>query len=175
MNSIKEVIVVEGAHDEAVIKQYLKAQTITTNGSAITQETLELIKKAHETNGVIVFLDPDFPGEKIRKTIIDYVPEAKHAYLAKDKALSVAKQKVGVEHASQADIIAAIADCVSYKEPQDTLTYPEYLKLGLMGNKPLRCQVAQALKIAPCNAKTLFKRLNMLNLTYQDIIKIIGE
>lgn len=176
MKKIKEVIVVEGAHDAVTINQYVEADTIVTNGSAISPETLALIKKTSETKGVIVFLDPDFPGEKIRKTIIDAVPKACHAYLEKTKAISKNKQKVGVEHATRADIIQALDNCVHYDEVDKlSLRYEDYLSLGLVGNKALRDKVTQSLKIAPCNAKTLFKRLNMLNLTYEDITKIIGE
>lgn len=175
MKKIKEVIVVEGAHDAALINQYVEADTIITNGSAISSETLALIKKINKTKGVIVFLDPDFPGEKIRKTIMEAVPSACHAYLEKDKAISKNKQKVGVEHASKEDILQALDNCVHYEQSNEiSLSYKEYLSLGLVGNKSLRDKVTQKLKIAPCNAKTLFKRLNMLNLTYQDIIKIIG-
>lgn len=176
VKKIKEVIVVEGAHDAATINQYVEADTIITNGSAISTETLALIKKADESKGVIVFLDPDFPGEKIRKTIMDEVPNVCHAYLEKTKAISKNKQKVGVEHATRKDILAALDNCVHYDDSsQLSLSYEDYLSLGLVGNKALRDKVTQSLKIAPCNAKTLFKRLNMLKLTYEDIIKIIGE
>jgi ribonuclease M5 len=175
MKKIKEVIVVEGTHDAATINQYVEADTIITNGSAVSVETLALIKKASKTKGVIVFLDPDFPGEKIRKTIMDAVPDACHAYLEKSKAISKNKQKVGVEHATRDDILEALDNCVHYDEFDElSLSYEEYLSLGLVGNKSLRDKVTKSLKIAPCNAKTLFKRLNMLNLTYEDIIKIIG-
>lgn len=175
MKKIKEVIVVEGAHDAAAINQYVEADTIVTNGSAISSETLALIKEASKAKGVIVFLDPDYPGEKIRKTIMDTVPDACHAYLEKSKAISKNKQKVGVEHATREDILEALNNCVHYDESDElSLSYEEYLSLGLVGNKSLRDKITTSLKIAPCNAKTLFKRLNMLNLTYEDIIKIIG-
>lgn len=61
---IKEFIVVEGRDDTTAIKRAVEADTIETNGSAINQATIEKIKRAQETRGVIIFTDPDYPGEK---------------------------------------------------------------------------------------------------------------
>ena len=93
MKKIKEVIVVEGTSDVVTLSNLIDADFIITHGSAISQETLDLIKVANETRGVIIFTDPDFPGEKIRKTIIDYIGDCKHAFVrAKD-----AKKKKPIE------------------------------------------------------------------------------
>ena len=80
---IKEIIVVEGKDDTVAIKRAVEADTIETNGSAIDQKIIEQIKLAAEVRGVIIFTDPDFPGEKIRKKIIEKVPNCKHAFLPK--------------------------------------------------------------------------------------------
>ena len=67
MNS---VIVVEGIHDEMKIKSvYPKANVIITNGREISDSTLDMIKKISETNEIIIFTDPDSPGEAIRRRI----------------------------------------------------------------------------------------------------------
>ena len=66
---IKEVIVVEGKNDTLKIKQAVDADTIETNGSAINEETIDMIRHAQRKRGVIIFTNPDYPGEKIRKTI----------------------------------------------------------------------------------------------------------
>ncbi len=85
---IKEIIVVEGKDDTTAIKRAVDADTIETNGSAINQETIEKIRRAQETRGVIIFTDPDFPGEKIRNTISKEVSGCKHAFLAKEDAIA---------------------------------------------------------------------------------------
>ena len=59
MKVIKEVIVVEGKHDSATLKQYFKCDTVITNGLSLDEETLAYIKELNETRGVILFLDPD--------------------------------------------------------------------------------------------------------------------
>ena len=66
---IQEVIVVEGKDDTKRIKMAVNADTIETRGSAISDETLDQIAELQEKRGVIVFTDPDYSGEKIRKTI----------------------------------------------------------------------------------------------------------
>lgn len=86
MMKIKEIIIVEGKSDTVKIQQAIQADTIETNGSAINQETLQQIKHAQEKRGVIIFTDPDYPGERIRHIIQDAVPNCKHAFLTQQKA-----------------------------------------------------------------------------------------
>ena len=68
---IKEIIVVEGRDDTVAIRRAVDADTIETNGAAINDETIERIRLAQQQRGVIIFTDPDYPGEKIRKTIAE--------------------------------------------------------------------------------------------------------
>ena len=61
---MKNIIVVEGYHDEAKIKAvYPNLDVVVTNGSEISKETLNLIKKLSEDNEIVIFTDPDYPGE----------------------------------------------------------------------------------------------------------------
>ena len=64
MKKIKEIIVVEGKSDTALLKELFEVDTIETHGLALDKKTLELIKEANKTRGVIVLTDPDFPGKK---------------------------------------------------------------------------------------------------------------
>ena len=81
MVTINEVIVVEGKSDVVTLSNIIKAEYIITNGFEISDETIELIKKVNETRGIILFLDPDGPGEKIRMKIMNKVPNLKHAFV----------------------------------------------------------------------------------------------
>ena len=63
---IRELIVVEGKNDTKRLKSFFDVDTIETHGMGLGKETIELIRKANEKRGVILFLDPDTPGEKIR-------------------------------------------------------------------------------------------------------------
>ena len=57
------------------------AVTIETHGFGIREETWQLIEKAYQTKGIIVFTDPDTAGEQIRRRIMKRFPEAKEAFL----------------------------------------------------------------------------------------------
>ena len=93
---IKEIIVVEGKDDTVAIQRAVYADTIETNGSANSEETIERIKLAKEKRGVIIFTDPDVPGEKIRKTITERVPGSKHAFLPRRAAIAKNGKGIGV-------------------------------------------------------------------------------
>ncbi len=67
---IKEIIVVEGKDDTVAIKRAVNADTIETNGSAVNEATIEQVRLAQKKRGVIIFTDPDFPGQKITKNNI---------------------------------------------------------------------------------------------------------
>lgn len=82
---IEEIIVVEGKDDTKRLQQFVDADTIETNGSALSEDTLEKISHAEQVRGVIIFTDPDFSGEKIRKQITEVVPTAKHAFISRKK------------------------------------------------------------------------------------------
>nr|WP_304442445.1 DUF4093 domain-containing protein [Mycobacterium sp. E3298] len=98
---------VEGKEDTVAVRRAVEADTIETGGSAIGEAVLRRIELARERRGVIVFTDPDVPGEKIRKIIEARVPGCKHAFLAKADARG--KDGIGVEHASPEAIRGALA------------------------------------------------------------------
>lgn len=166
---IKEIIVVEGKDDTVAVRRAVEADTIETNGSAINEETIERIKLAKETRGVIILTDPDFPGEKIRKTIAEHVPGCKHAFLPKQSALSKKGKGVGVEYATVEAIRHALEHV--YEEAvewEEEITLDDLLAAGLIGGalaKARRQRLGQLLKIGYTNGKQLYKRLQMFRIS----------
>ncbi|PLR93313.1 ribonuclease M5 [Bacillus sp. T33-2] len=169
---IKEIIVVEGKDDTRAIKRAIDADTIETNGSAINDETINKIKLAQETRGVIVFTDPDYPGEKIRNTISEQVPGCKHAFISKELALQKAGRGVGVEHASPEVIREALKDAqFMNEEGPEQITQDDLIDAGLIGgekSKERREKLGKLLKIGYANGKQLHKRLRMFQISKQD-------
>ena len=106
MIKIKEVIVVEGICDEIAVKRGINAEVIYVSGFGISSRTMNLIKNAQERCGVILLMDSDSAGERIRKKISDEVKGVKHAYIPKNK--SIKNGDIGVENAHPKDIILAI-------------------------------------------------------------------
>lgn len=167
---IKEVIVVEGKNDTNHLKEFFDVETIETNGLGLNKETINLIKNINKKRGIILLLDPDTPGEKIRKRINDEIPNLKNVFLFKKEART--KKKVGVEHASKEVLENALKNAITYKNSLDTISYEEYSELGLVGRKDSnikREKVSQQFRLGKCNAKTLFKRLNMLGIKKEEI------
>ena len=103
---IEEIIVVEGRDDTAAIRCAVDAVTIETHGFGIREETWDLIDKAYQTKGIIVFTDPDTAGEQIRRRILERFPEAKEAFL--DQALAAKAGDIGIENASPEAIQEAL-------------------------------------------------------------------
>ncbi|GAJ27327.1 ribonuclease M5 [Liquorilactobacillus sucicola DSM 21376 = JCM 15457] len=173
MKKIKEVIVVEGKDDTKRIKLAVKADTLETRGSAISEETIEQIALLQETRGVIVFTDPDFSGEKIRKIITREVPGVKHAFLNKKDAAPQTKGSLGVEHASPAAIREALAHL--YTEVTDgvpLVAREDLLRAGLMSGpeaKKRRALLGEFLKIGYTNGKQLYNRLNLFQITPEQL------
>ncbi|MBU9721984.1 MULTISPECIES: ribonuclease M5 [Bacillaceae] len=177
---LKEVIVVEGKSDTNVLQGILSCDTIETNGSAVSKETLNKIELAQSRRGVIIFTDPDFPGEKIRKTIDQAIPGCKHAFLAKSAAIDHRKKKVGVEHASREDILEALENVkASYGIVSQTeITREDLLTAGLIaGNraKMRREKLGEILSIGYTNGKQLLKRLQQFQISKEEFIEALNQ
>lgn len=173
---IKEIFVVEGKNDSAKLKSIYECSTIETGGSALKKETLKLIALALQKQGVIIFLDPDSAGEKLRQKINQAVPGCLNAFLLKEDCQT--KKKVGVEHAGEEKIKEALKHLINFTKTKETLTYSDYFSLGLSGDKDASSKreiLAKKFHLGKANAKTCFNRLNMLKKTKLDIIEALNE
>ncbi len=168
---IKEIIVVEGKHDTQKLQSCIECDTLETCGCRLTKERIELIRQLQKKRGVIIFTDPDVPGEKIRNAINTQVPGCKNAFI--EKRLAKTSKKVGVEHAKPQDIKDALSHLMTYEaQVSETLSLKEFHALGLNGRNnsaQLREMLGNTLFIGKCNAKTLWKRLNMLGLSVKEV------
>ncbi|MBO1004733.1 ribonuclease M5 [Pseudogracilibacillus auburnensis] len=171
---IKEIIVVEGKDDTIAIQRAVDADTIETNGSAISSSTLEQIKLAQQVRGVIILTDPDYPGEKIRKTITDHIPECKHAFVDRKDALPKGGKGIGVEHASPEAIREALKDAHQMDGlAEEWISKEDLVDAGLIGGPRARARrerIGELLKIGYTNGKQLYKRLKMFQITKDEFI-----
>ncbi|ANZ57352.1 ribonuclease M5 [Fructilactobacillus lindneri] len=183
MKRIKEVLVVEGKSDTERIQRAVDADTIETRGSAISDETLALIDQLAQTRGVIVFTDPDFSGEKIRRIIADEIPEAKHAFLNKHDAVpDTPRGSLGVEHASPQAIREALKEVYTESDTNpEIITKQELIDANLVGShdaKERRLKLGELLHLGYVNAKQLQRRLRMFGITkaeFNDALSKIDE
>lgn len=174
---IPEVIVVEGKDDTANLKRYYEVDTYETRGSAINQDDLERIAKLQELRGIIVFTDPDYNGERIRKIIMQEIPQAKHAFLNRGEAVPKSKTKgrsLGVEHASYEDLEKALSGLVGSYEDEHffDITKSDLMRLGLLmgsDSRKRREYLGEELRIGYCNGKQLLKRLELFGVCLSQV------
>ncbi|MCD7892423.1 MAG: ribonuclease M5 [Erysipelotrichaceae bacterium] len=173
MQKIKEVIVVEGKTDTAIIKKIFDADTIETHGLALDNKTLDLISSINETRGIIILTDPDYPGMKIRNMIMEKVPNVQQAFVAKKDAIG--EKKLGIAEAREEAIIEALNNKVTFVKDEESITWNEFLSLDIIGNKQRRLQVYDAFHLGYGNVKTLFKRLNMAGITMDQVKEVLDK
>ena len=172
-----EVLVVEGKNDKArILAIFPNLQVITTNGSEISEETLDMIEELSKNHQIILFLDPDFPGERIRNIILNRVPNCQNVFIQKKKAIDYKKKKVGVEHASNEDIIEALENRITFRRGKSTLTTSDFYNLGLLGSdnsSQKRSYLASVLHLGNSNGKTLLKRLNFMQVSFEKVRELL--
>ncbi len=172
MMEIKEIIVVEGRDDTAAIKRAVKAETIETHGFGIRKETWELIGKAHETRGIIIFTDPDHAGETIRSRILEKYPDAKEAFLTRNDAEKAGD--IGIENASPEAVVNALSKVCTRKEQTETqFVMNDLILAGLAGDgsKERRQRMGKRLGIGYGNAKAFLRKLNEYGITREQFVK----
>lgn len=179
MKKIKEIIVVEGKDDTVAIKRAVNADTIETNGSAVNESIIEQVRLAQKTRGVIIFTDPDFPGQKIRNTISEQVKGCQHAFITKKEALPKSGRGIGVEHASPESIRNALKDAQTMdEEAPEEISQQDLVDACLIGGagaKDRREKLGTLLSIGFTNGKQLYKRLKMFQISKEAFIKAVVQ
>lgn len=191
---IEQIIVVEGRDDTAAILQSVDAVTIETHGYGIRPSTWDVIDKAYETAGIIIFTDPDTAGEQIRRRLAERYPNAEHAFL--DRSLAEKDGDIGIENASPESIREALAKAhrpvpadrnaqetgsvdaarqgADAQRPMhaDTFTRDDLFRWGLdgvPGAARRRQEVGNRLGIGMASSKTFLRRLNHFGISREEV------
>ncbi|KAA8790812.1 ribonuclease M5 [Lactobacillus crispatus] len=173
------VIVVEGKDDTIRLKQFFPGiETIETNGSAVSDEVLKQIQKLSESRQIIVFTDPDFNGERIRRIVTKAVPDAKQAFITRKEGEPHKKGSLGVEHASKEALEHALSDLHEVEPQKSDLTPAIYRQLGLAGgsgSRKLREQVGIKLRVGYGNSKQFYNRLHTFGVSLTELKAAVKE
>lgn len=178
----QEIIVVEGKDDTTAIRRAVGADTIETGGSAIGEEVLKRIELAQQRRGVIVFTDPDSPGERIRKIVAERVPGCRHAFLTRDEARG--RRGMGVEHASDAAIRRALeAARGPGQDPGadravEEIAWTDLLDAGLIVHPDAakrRARMGELIGIGYANGKQFHKRCVMFRITRIEFAQALAQ
>jgi ribonuclease M5 len=176
---IREMIVVEGKEDTTAVQRAVGADTIETGGSAIGEDVLRRIELAQARRGVIIFTDPDAPGERIRKIVTERVPGCKHAFLTKEEARG--RRGIGVEHASDAAIQRALEGVRSPDSDTGELgeiAWSDLLNTGLIvhaSSARRRERMGELLGIGYANGKQFYKRCLMFRITRLEFLSALEQ
>lgn len=169
---IKEVIIVEGKDDILAVKRAVEAELIATSGLGLNDKIMERIKNAAQRCGIIVFTDPDYPGEKIRKMIQAEVPNCKHAFLPRE--LATKNGDVGIENASPESIREALSKIKTEVDSNRCeFTINDLIIYNLTGTDmsvKRRDLMGRELGIGYGNAKQFLNRLNRYGITREEFI-----
>ena len=174
---VEEVIVVEGRDDTNAVLRAIDGMTIETHGFGIRQETWELLEKAYREKGLILFTDPDYSGEEIRRKLTARFPESGQAFLTRMQAEK--KGDIGIENASPEEIAAAISKA-HYTGRKKVAIYSEedLYEAGLLGegnSAALRQKLGAALGIGYGNGRAFLKKLNQFSIRREDFEKKLRE
>lgn len=172
---INALIVVEGTTDVSLLTSFLDVEIVTTNGSDVPRETIDYILEASKRKDVIVLTDPDYPGKRIRDVLDQHIPNLKHAYIPKEKAIK--HHKVGVAESDKETILDALSHITITKSPMPgSLTYSDLLELKLVGenSKVNKESVETHFHLGYGNGKTLLKRLNAMNIDKKQLEEFIN-
>ncbi len=172
---IKETIVVEGKNDSKVLKAIFDCETIETGGTSLSTSVFEQIEEAIKQTGVIIFTDPDTPGNQIRTKIKQKYSQVKEAFIPKKKAKTT--KKVGVEHAKKEDIINALEHVMTFSPTKKSdLCLWDMIDLGLSSAKyadERREFIGEKLHIGNANTKTFLHRLKHYGIQKEELQELI--
>jgi ribonuclease M5 len=177
---IEGIVVVEGKSDTQRLQQYYEVETFETSGMGINDEILDTLEELSQKHKIIVFTDPDMPGEYIRRKVVERIPNALHVIINKQHAISKNKRKVGVEHAEKQYLDEAFAK-IHQLLPAEQQAFTQYNQndmvyygfVGLADSKKRRDFVAQTLHLGRINAKQFLKRLNLFMIAKPEIEKVL--
>lgn len=171
-----QIFVVEGRNDVTRLTQvFPNLNVVSVNGSAINEDIVSMLVAKAETHEIVLCMDPDYPGEKIRKTISSKLTNVSHIFIEKEIAFSKNKKKIGLEHLNDDQIKELLNNIVREEKNNvhSNITIEFLYNNKLIGNKDsntIRNELAKKLNLGYVNGKTLLKRLNHFNITKEEIL-----
>ncbi|ABJ57405.1 ribonuclease M5 [Oenococcus oeni] len=174
----KTIFIVEGKNDTARLRLAFgdSIETIETGGSKIRSAVLDLIEQSARDHELILLTDPDFQGERIRKIVLERVPNIKQLFLNKIDGKPNHKGSLGVEHADPKLLKKLLGKYVKEFSPTLEIQRSDLVDFGLIdgaGSAVLRKKISDQLHLGNTNGKQFLKRLQMFGITKKELKEAI--
>ncbi len=160
---MKPIFVVEGRHDAMRLKAIdATLEVVVTGGSNMHRDVFEELERLKETRTLVLFLDPDHAGMKIRKRLEHSLGPCAHIHLQPEVCTDKSKGKIGVEHASNETLKEALNRIQYADVPRGTLAYEKYQELFVISSnsRKNRQRIAQHYHLPMGNGKAFYQTLN---------------
>ena len=167
---LKGILVVEGKEDASYLSNYIASEIVVVNGYELDKDTISYLKDKQ----VLLLLDPDEAGKRIREKLNNQLPNAENIEIDINKCNRGSKTGV-----AECDITEVLNKLHKYEKEgnkaDSDIEKSDLYNLGLLNNKELRNKVCEKLNFGHCNGKTLCKRLLSNNIKLSRLCEIIKE
>lgn len=177
---MKQIYVVEGLHDVDRLKRYNpNFEIVSVGGSAIQKKSLDYLKEASKTHEMILCLDPDHAGERIRRILSKELLNVTHVFLKQEESYSKNFKKIGFEHVSDEVLDHAFSHI--RKENLKSVSDVDFAflhEIGVIGSPNsgiLREILSEAFHLGHVNGKKILERIKAFNIMKKDIIGVLNE
>ena len=167
------IVVVEGKEDVSYLSSFIDSEYVTTNGYVLPEEEIDYLNEASKYKRIIVLTDPDKAGRNIEEKLKSKLHEA--VYLNVEISKCNRGQKDGIAECEQEEILKVLGPFVNTKKPQNNRVLQENSLKITLSDKNLRRYISHKYHLGKCNNKTLFKRLETLQISEQQLCDAIKE
>jgi ribonuclease M5 len=176
---MNNLYVVEGIHDEDKLhKINSQIKTFSIGGFGLNDEDIEYLNEATKFFNIVLLLDPDSAGSKLRTILSSKVKNCQHIYVDKSVSISKNKKKIGIEHVD----INILKEYLSYEISDNSntisITFNDIYDLGLSGQPSsalYRDIISKQLHLGKTNTKQFVNRLNNLSISKEDLTNILSK
>jgi ribonuclease M5 len=165
------IIVVEGKADVAFLSSFIMSEYVITNGYELPKSEIAYLEAASKIKQVLVITDPDEPGETIRARL--NIPNSINIFAK--KIFRSKKKKHGIAECEKDEIVRVLNGYLSEKSLKHNDITVSFLSSIGLNTKINRTIFSKKVPVGTVNMKKLTERLNSLNYTREEIIKIVGE
>lgn len=175
--TLPQLYVVEGKSDVTKLSQSFSGPILTTNGSAVTKELIHQLVALEDKYNIVLLLDPDGPGEKIRRLISDHLTYPVHVFIPTEHARSDNKKRIGIEHVSRETLERhlLIPKTIQLVDP---ISMSQMMDIGLVGTAGAfkrREFISNTFQLGLANAKTLRNKLQLFGVPLHQVLVALED